>query len=190
MWTLSCHLSQDDTNSNMVIEAIKNDKLHQMERDLWEKWHITQTHKPHRLCSITKHLWLSPLLHQNTTHCIRVQYCFFVFSNIWILYHSFLNLSPVFSLFTVHRKVLTEKYIMTAAKLIAPAIETSFATGFDWFVTDVFVFHPNILTPEGIQCAATDKHQVSSWNLDIFTYKIKQKLQSSSHAPGVLVKFR
>ncbi|XP_071337682.1 intraflagellar transport protein 88 homolog isoform X2 [Trachinotus anak] len=57
--------SNDDTSSNMVIEAIKNDKLHQMERDL---------------------------------------------------------------------KVLAEKYIMTAAKLIAPAIETSFATGFDWCV--------------------------------------------------------
>uniref|UniRef100_A0A3P8U4J0 Intraflagellar transport protein 88 homolog n=1 Tax=Amphiprion percula TaxID=161767 RepID=A0A3P8U4J0_AMPPE len=57
--------TNDDTNSNMVIEAIKNDKLHQMERDL---------------------------------------------------------------------KVLAEKYIMTAAKLIAPAIETSFATGFDWCV--------------------------------------------------------
>ncbi|KAF3694552.1 Intraflagellar transport protein 88 -like protein [Channa argus] len=57
--------SNDDTISNMVIEAIKNDKLHQMERDL---------------------------------------------------------------------KVLAEKYIMTAAKLIAPAIETSFATGFDWCV--------------------------------------------------------
>uniref|UniRef100_UPI0037E8EBC4 intraflagellar transport protein 88 homolog isoform X2 n=1 Tax=Semicossyphus pulcher TaxID=241346 RepID=UPI0037E8EBC4 len=55
----------DDTNSNMVTEAIKNDKLHQMERDL---------------------------------------------------------------------KVLAEKFIMTAAKLIAPAIETSFATGFDWCV--------------------------------------------------------
>uniref|UniRef100_A0A665UYP5 Intraflagellar transport protein 88 homolog n=1 Tax=Echeneis naucrates TaxID=173247 RepID=A0A665UYP5_ECHNA len=50
---------------NMVIEAIKNDKLHQMERDL---------------------------------------------------------------------KALAEKYIMTAAKLIAPAIETSFAAGFDWCV--------------------------------------------------------
>jgi len=35
---------------------------------------------------------------------------------------------------TAHRKVLAEKYIMTAAKLIAPAIETSFAGGFDWFV--------------------------------------------------------
>ncbi|XP_074513940.1 intraflagellar transport protein 88 homolog isoform X7 [Sebastes fasciatus] len=57
--------SNDDTDSNLVIEAIKNDKLHQMERDL---------------------------------------------------------------------KVLAEKYIMTAAKLIAPAIETSFATGFDWCV--------------------------------------------------------
>ncbi|XP_039675043.1 intraflagellar transport protein 88 homolog isoform X1 [Perca fluviatilis] len=57
--------SNDDTDSSMVIEAIKNDKLHQMERDL---------------------------------------------------------------------KVLAEKYIMTAAKLIAPAIETSFATGFDWCV--------------------------------------------------------
>ncbi|KAE8299755.1 Intraflagellar transport protein 88-like protein [Larimichthys crocea] len=57
--------SNDDTTSNMVIEAIKNDKLHQMERDL---------------------------------------------------------------------KVLAEKYIMTAAKLIAPAIENSFATGFDWCV--------------------------------------------------------
>ncbi|XP_042282376.1 intraflagellar transport protein 88 homolog isoform X2 [Thunnus albacares] len=57
--------SNDDTSSNMVIEAIKNDALHQMERDL---------------------------------------------------------------------KVLAEKYIMTSAKLIAPAIETSFATGFDWCV--------------------------------------------------------
>ncbi|KAL7385177.1 hypothetical protein ABVT39_017044 [Epinephelus coioides] len=57
--------SNDDTESSMVTEAIKNDKLHQMERDL---------------------------------------------------------------------KVLAEKYIMTAAKLIAPAIETSFATGFDWCV--------------------------------------------------------
>lgn len=35
----------------------------------------------------------------------------------------------------IDRKVLAEKYIMTAAKLIAPAIETSFATGFDWSVT-------------------------------------------------------
>ncbi|XP_026000380.1 intraflagellar transport protein 88 homolog isoform X2 [Astatotilapia calliptera] len=57
--------SNEDTSSNMVIEAIKNDKLHQMERDL---------------------------------------------------------------------KTLAEKYIMTAAKLIAPAIETLFATGFDWCV--------------------------------------------------------
>uniref|UniRef100_A0A7N6FB16 Intraflagellar transport 88 homolog n=1 Tax=Anabas testudineus TaxID=64144 RepID=A0A7N6FB16_ANATE len=57
--------SNDDPGSNLVVEAIKNDKLHQMERDL---------------------------------------------------------------------KVLAEKYIMTAAKLIAPAIETSFATGFDWCV--------------------------------------------------------
>uniref|UniRef100_A0A3Q3XBH9 Uncharacterized protein n=1 Tax=Mola mola TaxID=94237 RepID=A0A3Q3XBH9_MOLML len=57
--------SNDEPSSDMVIEAIKNDKLHQMERDL---------------------------------------------------------------------KVLAEKYIMTAAKLIAPAIETSFVTGFDWCV--------------------------------------------------------
>ncbi|XP_034549851.1 intraflagellar transport protein 88 homolog isoform X2 [Notolabrus celidotus] len=57
--------TNDDTSSNMVIEAIKNDKLHQMERDL---------------------------------------------------------------------KVLAEKFIMTAAKLIAPAIESSFAIGFDWCV--------------------------------------------------------
>ncbi|KAK9537217.1 hypothetical protein VZT92_004852 [Zoarces viviparus] len=57
--------SNDDADSGLVIEAIKNDKLHTMERDL---------------------------------------------------------------------KVLTEKCIMTAAKLIAPAIETSFATGFDWCV--------------------------------------------------------
>lgn len=27
-------LSQDDANLDLVIEAIKNDKLHQMERDL------------------------------------------------------------------------------------------------------------------------------------------------------------
>lgn len=39
---------------------------------------------------------------------------------------------------------------MTAAKLIAPAIETSFATGFDWLVT-VVDFHLNILTPYDVQ---------------------------------------
>ncbi|KAM3862431.1 intraflagellar transport protein 88 homolog isoform 2-T2 [Diretmus argenteus] len=57
--------SNDDTHTNMVIEAIKNDTLHQMERE---------------------------------------------------------------------RKALAEKFIMTSAKLIAPAIETSFAAGFDWCV--------------------------------------------------------
>ncbi len=31
------------------------------------------------------------------------------------------------------RKALAEKYIMTSAKLIAPAIESSFAAGFDWW---------------------------------------------------------
>ncbi|XP_053564500.1 intraflagellar transport protein 88 homolog [Bombina bombina] len=55
----------DDPHTNLVIEAIKNDSLHQMERE---------------------------------------------------------------------RKALAEKYIMTAAKLIAPSIETSFAVGYDWCV--------------------------------------------------------
>ncbi|XP_051938317.1 intraflagellar transport protein 88 homolog isoform X2 [Hippocampus zosterae] len=55
----------DDVISDMLMEAIKNDKLHQMERDL---------------------------------------------------------------------KARAEKYVMTAAKLIAPAIESSFAAGFDWCV--------------------------------------------------------
>lgn len=31
-----------------------------------------------------------------------------------------------------HRKSMAEDYIMTAAKLIAPVIETSFAVGYDW----------------------------------------------------------
>ncbi|XP_063069811.1 intraflagellar transport protein 88 homolog isoform X2 [Engraulis encrasicolus] len=57
--------ANDDPHTSLVIEAIKNDPLHQMERD---------------------------------------------------------------------RKGLAEKYIMTAAKLIAPAIEGSFALGFDWCV--------------------------------------------------------
>ncbi|KAL0963578.1 hypothetical protein UPYG_G00308190 [Umbra pygmaea] len=57
--------ANDDPHNNLVIEAIKNDKLHQMERE---------------------------------------------------------------------RKALAEKFIMTSAKLIAPAIETSFAAGFDWCV--------------------------------------------------------
>ncbi|XP_048834730.1 intraflagellar transport protein 88 homolog isoform X2 [Brienomyrus brachyistius] len=57
--------SNDDPHTNLVIEAIKNDQLHQMERE---------------------------------------------------------------------RKALAEKYIMTAAKLIAPAVEASFAAGFDWCV--------------------------------------------------------
>ncbi|XP_077393353.1 intraflagellar transport protein 88 homolog [Festucalex cinctus] len=57
--------ANDDIRSKMLIEAIKNDKLYQMERDL---------------------------------------------------------------------KTRAEKYVMTAAKLIAPAIESSFAAGFDWCV--------------------------------------------------------
>uniref|UniRef100_H3DE04 Intraflagellar transport 88 homolog n=1 Tax=Tetraodon nigroviridis TaxID=99883 RepID=H3DE04_TETNG len=57
--------SNDDGSTDMFIEAIQNDKLHQMERNLKQR---------------------------------------------------------------------SEKYIMTAAKLIAPAIETSFAAGFDWCV--------------------------------------------------------
>ncbi|XP_068123033.1 intraflagellar transport protein 88 homolog isoform X2 [Hyperolius riggenbachi] len=55
----------DDPHTNLLIEAIKNDSLHQMERE---------------------------------------------------------------------RKALAEKYIMTAAKLIAPVIESSFDAGYDWCV--------------------------------------------------------
>ncbi|XP_078259209.1 intraflagellar transport protein 88 homolog [Rhinoraja longicauda] len=55
----------DDAHMNLVIEAIKNDPLRQMERE---------------------------------------------------------------------RKAMAERFIMTAAKLIAPAIETSFAAGYDWCV--------------------------------------------------------
>uniref|UniRef100_A0A4W3HLB2 Intraflagellar transport protein 88 homolog n=1 Tax=Callorhinchus milii TaxID=7868 RepID=A0A4W3HLB2_CALMI len=55
----------DDPHMNLVIEAIKNDSLRQMERE---------------------------------------------------------------------RKAMAERFIMTAAKLIAPAIETSFAAGYDWCV--------------------------------------------------------
>uniref|UniRef100_A0A8C5M063 Intraflagellar transport protein 88 homolog n=1 Tax=Leptobrachium leishanense TaxID=445787 RepID=A0A8C5M063_9ANUR len=57
--------ASEDQHANLLIEAIKNDSLYEMERD---------------------------------------------------------------------RKALAEKYIMTAAKLIAPAIETSFAVGYDWCV--------------------------------------------------------
>ncbi|XP_061782094.1 intraflagellar transport protein 88 homolog isoform X1 [Nerophis lumbriciformis] len=57
--------ANDDVSANMLIEAVKNDKLHQMEREL---------------------------------------------------------------------KARAEKYVMTAAKLIAPAIEASFAAGYDWCV--------------------------------------------------------
>uniref|UniRef100_A0A7M4F3D1 Intraflagellar transport protein 88 homolog n=1 Tax=Crocodylus porosus TaxID=8502 RepID=A0A7M4F3D1_CROPO len=39
------------------------------------------------------------------------------------------------------RKTMAEKYIMTAAKLIAPAIETSFAVGYDWCVEVVKASH-------------------------------------------------
>ncbi|XP_073469560.1 intraflagellar transport protein 88 homolog isoform X3 [Aquarana catesbeiana] len=58
----------DDPHSNLVIEAIKNDSLHQMEQE---------------------------------------------------------------------RKALAEKYIMAAAKLIAPVIENSFDVGYDWCVEAV-----------------------------------------------------
>ncbi|XP_042314236.1 intraflagellar transport protein 88 homolog isoform X2 [Sceloporus undulatus] len=65
------YISQgDDTHTNLLIEAIKNDSLRQMERE---------------------------------------------------------------------RKATAEKYIMTAAKLIAPVIETSFAVGYDWCVEAVKV---------------------------------------------------
>ncbi|XP_047670837.1 intraflagellar transport protein 88 homolog isoform X5 [Tachysurus fulvidraco] len=57
--------SNDDPHASLLIEAIKNDQLHQMERE---------------------------------------------------------------------RKALAEKCIMTSAKLIAPAIESTFAAGFDWCV--------------------------------------------------------
>ncbi|XP_015284972.1 PREDICTED: intraflagellar transport protein 88 homolog [Gekko japonicus] len=57
--------ASDDPHTNLLIEAIKNDSLRQMERE---------------------------------------------------------------------RKSTAERYIMTAAKLIAPAIETSFAVGYDWCV--------------------------------------------------------
>ncbi|XP_051938320.1 intraflagellar transport protein 88 homolog isoform X5 [Hippocampus zosterae] len=57
--------ANDDIRSNMLMEVIKNDKLHQMERDL---------------------------------------------------------------------KARADKYVMTSAKLIAPAIQASFAAGFDWCV--------------------------------------------------------
>ncbi|KAM9172126.1 intraflagellar transport protein 88 homolog isoform 2-T2 [Pangshura tecta] len=62
----------DDPHTNLLIEAIKNDQLRQMERE---------------------------------------------------------------------RKGMAEKYIMTAAKLIAPAIETSFAIGYDWCVEVVKASH-------------------------------------------------
>ncbi|XP_030417456.1 intraflagellar transport protein 88 homolog isoform X1 [Gopherus evgoodei] len=62
----------DDPHTNLLIEAIKNDQLRQMERE---------------------------------------------------------------------RKAMAEKYIMTAAKLIAPAIETSFAIGYDWCVEVVKASH-------------------------------------------------
>ncbi|XP_068507637.1 intraflagellar transport protein 88 homolog [Syngnathus scovelli] len=58
----------DDIKSNMLLEVIKNDKLHKMERDL---------------------------------------------------------------------KARADNYVMTSAKLIAPAIEASFAAGFDWCVDTV-----------------------------------------------------
>ncbi|CAM5076060.1 unnamed protein product [Eretmochelys imbricata] len=62
----------DDPHTNLLIEAIKNDQLRQMERE---------------------------------------------------------------------RKGMAEKYIMTAAKLIAPVIETSFAIGYDWCVEVVKASH-------------------------------------------------
>lgn len=40
----------------MVIEAIKNDKLHQMERDLYEDIHTTQT----QLCLAPSVLCVTP----------------------------------------------------------------------------------------------------------------------------------
>ncbi|XP_023554933.1 intraflagellar transport protein 88 homolog [Octodon degus] len=43
-------------------------------------------------------------------------------------------ISPSVSMKKIVMKAMAEKYIMTAAKLIAPVIETSFAVGYDWCV--------------------------------------------------------
>ncbi|XP_059758972.1 intraflagellar transport protein 88 homolog isoform X2 [Balaenoptera ricei] len=95
--------ANDDPHTNLVIEAIKNDHLRQMERE--------SSVPTEQLPSPSPSSWQPPLcfLSMNVT-CSR-------------------DLMEVES-----RKAMAEKYIMTAAKLIAPVIETSFAVGYDWCV--------------------------------------------------------
>ncbi|XP_015498103.1 intraflagellar transport protein 88 homolog isoform X2 [Parus major] len=76
------------------------------------------------------------------------------------------------------RKSLAEEYIMTAAKLIAPAIETSFAVGYDWCVDVVKASHYVELANDLEINKATTYLRQQNFNQALETLKMFEKKDS------------
>ncbi|XP_030800002.1 intraflagellar transport protein 88 homolog isoform X3 [Camarhynchus parvulus] len=76
------------------------------------------------------------------------------------------------------RKSLAEEYIMTAAKLIAPAIETSFAVGYDWCVDAVKDSHYVELANDLEINKATTYLRQQNFNQALETLKMFEKKDS------------
>ncbi|KFO57063.1 Intraflagellar transport protein 88, partial [Corvus brachyrhynchos] len=76
------------------------------------------------------------------------------------------------------RKLLAEEYIMTAAKLIAPAIETSFAVGYDWCVDVVKASHYVELANDLEINKATTYLRQHNFNQALETLKMFEKKDS------------
>ncbi|XP_062370639.1 intraflagellar transport protein 88 homolog isoform X4 [Cinclus cinclus] len=76
------------------------------------------------------------------------------------------------------RKSLAEEYIMTAAKLIAPAIETSFAVGYDWCVDAVKASHYVELANDLEINKATTYLRQQNFNQALETLKMFEKKDS------------
>uniref|UniRef100_A0A8C4UPL6 Intraflagellar transport protein 88 homolog n=1 Tax=Falco tinnunculus TaxID=100819 RepID=A0A8C4UPL6_FALTI len=76
------------------------------------------------------------------------------------------------------RKSMAEEYIMTAAKLIAPAIETSFAVGYDWCVEVVKASHYVELANDLEINKATTYLRQQDFNQALETLKMFEKKDS------------
>ncbi|XP_051635078.1 intraflagellar transport protein 88 homolog isoform X3 [Manacus candei] len=76
------------------------------------------------------------------------------------------------------RKSMAEEYIMTAAKLIAPVIETSFAVGYDWCVDAVKASHYVELANDLEINKATTYLRQQNFNQALETLKMFEKKDS------------
>ncbi|XP_027740280.1 intraflagellar transport protein 88 homolog isoform X1 [Empidonax traillii] len=76
------------------------------------------------------------------------------------------------------RKSMAEEYIMTAAKLIAPVIETSFAVGYDWCVDAVKASHYVELANDLEINKATTYLRQQNFNQALETLKMFEKKES------------